>query len=87
MDVAIAQERLLTSVRNNPDTGYGRAMLRHADVSTRMESARRAGCELFVGPVAPGPPGRSELRQPSVHRPRSARIDRRGGERLSPPRA
>jgi hypothetical protein len=96
MDAAIAHAWLLASVRKNPDTGcwdwagqvsnsgYRRAMPRDADVSTRMESAHRARCELFVGP---GPPGRSELRQPPVHRPRSPRIDRCGGERLTSRRA
>ena len=96
MDAASVQERLLASVRKNADTGcwdwagqvsnsgYGRAMLRDADSGTRKECAHRARCELFVGP---GPAGRSELRQPPVHRPTSPCIDRCGGERLSPRRA
>jgi len=65
LDAAIAQQRLLASVRKNTDTGcwnwagqvsnsgYGRTMLRDAEGSTRMESAHRASYELFIGPIPP----------------------------------
>jgi hypothetical protein len=64
MDAAIAHERLLASVRNNPDTGCknragrasnrgcGRTMLCDADGSARRERANRASYELFIGPIS-----------------------------------
>ena len=76
MDPTQARERQLASVRKNADTGcwewsgqvsnsgYGRTMLRTTDGGTRMESARRAGYELFIGPIAPD----RQVRQTCVDR-------------------
>ena len=63
MDAAIAQERLLASVRRNADAGCPdwagqvsnggcrRSMRRDADGSTRRKSAHRASHERGIGPL------------------------------------